>query len=196
MRISRREAMTLTAMATLFFTESAVAETTVLRGTVDYRKRIALPPNASVLVQLLDVSPGDAPAKVIAEDHIRSATTSPIPYRLSFDRRQIDLDHSYALTARIFTATGSCSSIRPITRSSPAAGTARVSWCAKLMPRPHNPGRQSANGWPRIFLAAAWWIGFRRSSKSHQTVSSPELPDAIVFAARPSLMVSASALLS
>ena len=103
MRISRRDLIAgLTAMAALGFAQSASAETTVLRGTVDYREHITLPPDATVVVQLLDVSVADAPATVIAEDRIRGVAGSPIPYRLSFDRRKIDLDHSYALHARIF----------------------------------------------------------------------------------------------
>ncbi|NOJ38425.1 YbaY family lipoprotein [Bradyrhizobium australiense] len=94
--------MALVATAALLSTESASADITVLRGTVNYRESMALPPNAFVLVQLLDVSLPDAPARVIAEDRIRGATGGPIPYRLSFDRQQINLDHSYALQARIF----------------------------------------------------------------------------------------------
>lgn len=101
------------APATLLPLTAATAETTVLRGTVNYRERMALPPHASVVVQLVDVSRADAPAEVIAEDRIASATGSPVSYRLSFDHNRINLRHDYELRARItdgdrllFTTTG------------------------------------------------------------------------------------------
>lgn len=80
---------------------SGHAQTTVLRGTVNFHGHGKLPPDATVIVQLVDVSLADTPAKVIAEDRITNATTSPIPYRLAFDQTSIDLRHSYALQARI-----------------------------------------------------------------------------------------------
>lgn len=89
------------APATLLPLTAAMAQTTVLRGTVNYRERMALPSNASVIVQLVDVSRADAPAEVIAEDRIANATGSPISYRLSFDHERINLRHRYALQARI-----------------------------------------------------------------------------------------------
>lgn len=101
MILSRRDLAGLLAVAALMPATSAMAETTVLRGTVNFRERMALPQNASVVVQLVDVSRADAPAEVIAEDRIANATGSPIPYRLSFDHARINLRHRYALQARI-----------------------------------------------------------------------------------------------
>ncbi|MGX9393654.1 META domain-containing protein [Nitrobacteraceae bacterium UC4446_H13] len=79
----------------------ASADTSILRGTVNYVERMALPANTVVIVQLADVSRADAPAEIIAEHRITGATGSPIPYRLSFDHAKIDLRHRYALQARI-----------------------------------------------------------------------------------------------
>lgn len=70
-------------------------------GTVNYNERMALPPNATALVQLVDISLADAPAQVIAEDRISGATGSPIPYRLRFDQTLIKPRGTYALQARI-----------------------------------------------------------------------------------------------
>jgi len=101
MAISRRGVLLLMTSVLVPATTAAAAPT-VLRGTVNYRERMTLPPTATVLVQLLDVSRADAPAAAIAEDRITGATGSPIPYRLEFDQDRIDLRHSYALQARIF----------------------------------------------------------------------------------------------
>jgi putative lipoprotein len=101
MILSRRDLVGLLAIAALSPATSAEAKTTVLRGTVNFRERMALPSNVSVVVQLVDVSRADAPAEVIAEDRIVNATGSPIPYRLSFDHARINLRHRYALQARI-----------------------------------------------------------------------------------------------
>ena len=97
--ISRRGIIVI--LATLLPAANAIAQTTMLMGTVNYRERMALPPNATVLVQLVDVSLADAPAQVIAEDRISGATGSPIPYRLRFDQTLIKPRRTYALQARI-----------------------------------------------------------------------------------------------
>lgn len=100
MRLNRRH-FAVAALSLLLPTLPAMADTTVLRGTVNYLERMALPNGATVIVQLADVSRADAPAKIIAEDRITGAKGSPVPYRLSFDHARIDLRHRYALQARI-----------------------------------------------------------------------------------------------
>ncbi|MGB3446745.1 MAG: YbaY family lipoprotein [Xanthobacteraceae bacterium] len=100
MRLTRRH-FSVAALSLLLPALPAMAETTILRGTVNYLERMALPDGATVIVQLADVSRADAPAETIAEDRITGAKGSPIPYRLSFDHARIDLRHRYALQARI-----------------------------------------------------------------------------------------------
>lgn len=100
MLLTRRH-LVATMAASLLPILPARADTTILRGTVNYVERMALPANAVVIVQLADVSRADAPAEILAEDRINGATGSPIPYRLSFDHARIDLRHRYALQARI-----------------------------------------------------------------------------------------------
>jgi uncharacterized lipoprotein YbaY len=74
----------------------------ILRGTVAYRERIALPNNASVTVQLLDSSIPDANAAVIAETTFSSGNRQvPIPFELGYNRNQIDLNRRYSLRAEI-----------------------------------------------------------------------------------------------
>ena len=66
--ISRRGIIGLLTTSLLLPATNAVAQSTMLMGTVNYRERMALPPTATVLVQLVDISLADAPAQVIAED--------------------------------------------------------------------------------------------------------------------------------
>jgi putative lipoprotein len=78
----------------------ALAAPRVLRGTVAYRERMALPPGAIVEVKLLDVSLADAPSRTIAETRV-SGRRIPAPWALRYDSRRIEPRHSYALQARI-----------------------------------------------------------------------------------------------
>lgn len=79
---------------------SAAAAKTI-EGEVFYRERIALPPDAEILVQLADVSLADAPARIIAEQTIKPAGQVPVPFSLSFDPEELKSGRSYALQARI-----------------------------------------------------------------------------------------------
>jgi uncharacterized lipoprotein YbaY len=73
-----------------------------LNGTVAYRQRIALPPNAIVEVSLQDVSKMDAPAEVLDSLKFPSAGRQvPIPFTLRYDPAQIDERNTYTVSARI-----------------------------------------------------------------------------------------------
>jgi putative lipoprotein len=69
-------------------------------GTATYRERIALPADAELIVQLLDVSLADAPSTVVAEQRIAPVRV-PATFTLSYDPAQIDQRHSYAVSARV-----------------------------------------------------------------------------------------------
>jgi len=69
-------------------------------GTATYRERIALPADAELIVQLLDVSLADAPSTVVAEQRI-SPVRVPAAFTLTYDPAQIDQRHSYAVSARV-----------------------------------------------------------------------------------------------
>ncbi len=79
----------------------ASAATRTLHGSILYRERIALPPDARVEVQLLDVSLADAPSRVIAQTTFRPRGQVPIAFRLRFDDDKLRPRHSYALRATI-----------------------------------------------------------------------------------------------
>jgi putative lipoprotein len=77
--------------------------TATVTGTVTYRQRIALPPNAIVKVQLRDVSRMDAPAILIDEQTISTnGKQVPIPFTLNYNSSQIQNKYSYAVFAEIW----------------------------------------------------------------------------------------------
>ena len=79
----------------------AGGEPASVTGTVTYRERIALTPEALVEVKLLDVSIADASAKLIAEQTIKPQHQVPIPFELTYDPAVIDERYTYAVRATI-----------------------------------------------------------------------------------------------
>ena len=73
----------------------------MVTGTVSYRERIALPPDAVVLVQLRDVSLMDVAAKLISEQIIKPEHSVPIPFSLPYVAQDIDERMSYSVFATI-----------------------------------------------------------------------------------------------
>ena len=85
--------------------QDKAASAAEVSGTVTYLVRIALPPQAVVEVQLQDVSPADAPARVVAEQKFTLGNKQvPVPFALKYDPGKIDAKHSYALRAQISAA--------------------------------------------------------------------------------------------
>jgi putative lipoprotein len=78
------------------------AKTGVVAGTVAYRERMALPPDAVVQVQLSDVSLQDVPAQVVAETTLSPAGRQvPLPFELRYDPAKIEPRRRYAVRATI-----------------------------------------------------------------------------------------------
>jgi uncharacterized lipoprotein YbaY len=93
-------------VAVMTFVNPDTAQTAVT-GTVTYRERIALPPDAVVRVQLEDTSRADAPAVVIGEQVIDPMGRQvPIPFSIGYDPAQINPSGRYTLRARIENAAG------------------------------------------------------------------------------------------
>lgn len=85
-------------------TTTVVSEQPVLRGTVTFRERMALPPNARLVVTLSDVSRQDVAATAIAETTFVVGTQQvPIMFVLPYDSARIDPSHRYAVRATILT---------------------------------------------------------------------------------------------
>ena len=75
--------------------------TTTLEGTVIYRERIMLPPNAEVAVSLENVARMDVAAETIASQRFVAAGGPPYPFSLEYDPTKIDDRGRYVLRARI-----------------------------------------------------------------------------------------------
>ncbi|MBT8458736.1 MAG: YbaY family lipoprotein [Boseongicola sp.] len=87
--------------AFLVISTSARAETSILDVTVTFRERIALPPDAQLDVQLLDVSRAGPGSKRIASQRF-AMTTVPMTVSLSYDAQLIDAQGIYAVVASIW----------------------------------------------------------------------------------------------
>ncbi len=73
-----------------------------LTGTVTYRERIALPPDARLTVRLLDVSRADAPSATLAQQTTEAAGRQvPLPFSLSYDPSRVDGRARYVVRAEI-----------------------------------------------------------------------------------------------
>jgi len=71
-------------------------------GTVTYRHRMALPPDAVVDVSLQDTTIADAPARIVGQTTIATRGAQvPIPFRIDYDPAGIDPSHRYMVRATI-----------------------------------------------------------------------------------------------
>lgn len=77
------------------------AETATVRVAVFYRERIAMPPNAALIVTLAEVSRADAPAETVVSRRIDEPGNVPIDVELTYDPSIIDERCTYAVRATI-----------------------------------------------------------------------------------------------
>jgi putative lipoprotein len=80
---------------------TATSNELAVTGTLSYRERITLPPDAVVLVQLRDVSLMDVAAKLISEQVIMPEHSVPIPFSLPYTAEDIDERMTYSVFASI-----------------------------------------------------------------------------------------------
>ena len=93
----------LACLLLLLVSETVLAGATYsVTGSVTYRERIALPPEARVEVQLLDVSLQDVLATTLAEQTIEVIHQVPIAFELVYDPAEIREGLSYAVRASIY----------------------------------------------------------------------------------------------
>ncbi|MCX6027860.1 MAG: YbaY family lipoprotein [Chloroflexi bacterium] len=88
----------------LKFMPGATASSTAnsVTGTITYWQRIALAPDAVIVVALVDVSKQNTPATVIVSQTIPAAGKQvPFPFELKYDPAKIDPKNTYAVQARI-----------------------------------------------------------------------------------------------
>jgi putative lipoprotein len=73
----------------------------VIFGTVQYRARIALPPDAVLTLRLLDTTRDDAPNRVLSEKSISGPGQPPIPFELPYPPEAVQQDRRTVVEARI-----------------------------------------------------------------------------------------------
>lgn len=80
---------------------AAAVNAETIRGTVIFRERMLLPPDAVCEVTLQDVSRADAPAEVLGRARLDSAGQVPIRFQLEYDPARLVEGRRYALRATI-----------------------------------------------------------------------------------------------
>lgn len=99
-----------------------------LTGTVTYRPRIALPPDAVLTVRLLDVSRADAPSVTLAETRVGTdGGQVPLPFSLDYDSGDVQPRNRYVVRAEISDASGALlwttdTAVPVLTRGAPQGG--------------------------------------------------------------------------
>jgi uncharacterized lipoprotein YbaY len=92
-------AVALAALATACASTTPRKQAT-LAGTITYRERVALPPEARVEIQLVDAT-RDGDGALVAERLLESPGQVPISFTLPYDPRSIDANRTYTLRVRV-----------------------------------------------------------------------------------------------
>jgi putative lipoprotein len=88
--------------ATMPSTGRAPGTSQMVSGTVAYRERIALPPDAAIEVKLQDVSRQDAPAQTIGSTIFAPGNQQvPLPFQIQYNPGDINPAHRYQVSANI-----------------------------------------------------------------------------------------------
>ena len=111
---TRHIAMALAALASALLLAACASETgpskstseamqpVRVTGTITWRERIAVPPDADVIVRLQDVSRMDAPAIVLGEQRFKTeGRQPPYPFEFTVDAGRIDPRMRYTVSARV-----------------------------------------------------------------------------------------------
>lgn len=78
----------------------------VVSGTITYRQKIALPPDAVVRIEIIDASERVRDFVVVAEQTIKNPGAVPIKFQINCPPDRIDPNHQYRLLARIEDSSG------------------------------------------------------------------------------------------
>ena len=134
-------------------------------GSVTYRERLALTPEATLIVELRDVSYADASAALIARQTIDGPGQAPIRFRVEYNRDDIDERNRYSIQAKIIEADGRLAftndtAYEVITRGNPN----KVDMLLVLVQPPPDLVDEGAADWRT-------WVETRRSTSSGPTSS-------------------------
>lgn len=81
--------------------QPAVTGFASVTGTITYRQGITIPPEALLVVRLEDVTVKNAPV-ILATQTFRNPGQGSTPFELTYERSQINPNHTYAIQALIF----------------------------------------------------------------------------------------------
>lgn len=73
----------------------------IISGTVTYRERIALPPDAKIIVSLEDITRTDQGSSFIAQQVLRAKGQVPLSFELRYLPQAIHRNHRYIVRAEI-----------------------------------------------------------------------------------------------
>jgi putative lipoprotein len=90
------------------------ASDTQVTGTVRYRERIALSPEAVVVVEVVEVTPEGAQGKVIGEQTLKNPGQVPITFTVPVPADRIRADGAYTVRARITDGTRTFNTGEPV----------------------------------------------------------------------------------
>ncbi len=83
-------------------TAALAQNTSNVTGTINLRQRVAIPNNASITVQLADISRQGAPAQVISQQTFTAnGAQVPFPFTLQYDKGQITTTGVYIVQGNI-----------------------------------------------------------------------------------------------
>lgn len=80
--------------------ETSTAEVEAVAGVLTHSERTELSPDATIEVELVDVSAADG-AEIISTQRIRNPGQLPVHFRLEYPPERIDAAHRYTVQARI-----------------------------------------------------------------------------------------------
>ena len=100
MKIIRITLFSLLALTLIYCSSSKSAQST-LEGTVNYREKMLLPPNAIVVVKLVDASKQDVASKTLSIDTLK-AQAPPMTYSLNYNAKSIEKGRSYQVQAAVY----------------------------------------------------------------------------------------------
>ena len=154
-----------------------------LSGTVTYRARIALPPDAEVTARLLDVSLADAPSVTLAETTIGlDGRQVPVPFSLTYDPGRIEPRRRYVVRAEIRDGEGALrwttdTAVPVLTQGAPSDGVeVRVVQVAATGAGPHD-----ADAHPSVALVGPTWRLVRVETGAERLAPDPDRSYTIAF---------------
>lgn len=117
----------------------------VLTGSVTYRERVALPPDAVVEVWIVDATPGPMIQAIVAQTTFATQGRQvPIPFELRYPRARVLSDHHYIVKAVIQsqrqTLFANEDGVAAITQGQPSEVTLRLQQQVRAAPAAGNGG--------------------------------------------------------